>query len=581
MVNKHRSLSLIVIFGLFAICTRAEIKPAAIFGDHMVLQRDKPVPVWGTADPGEEVTVEFAGQTKASTADKDGNWKVVLDPMEASSEGRDLVLKSSLDPRPSTLHDVVVGEVWLGSGQSNMDSVIAFYGTMVEPARKLATNPQLRFFGRPGWNGDGKGYFTGNYRKSHADQIPDNTWVAIDRESVLSCSALLFFFAHRLHAELGVPIGVMNRGIGASKAQAWLPAGSLAGDPACQADVDRNAELLTYSQRFQNGKASGKSRRLVVDWSNEPKRDGKGYTERIKPIVGFAVRGLCWDQGEAGPGTRASPITTLACLIRSWRGLWGVETAEWPVLVVQKPQGYGWSGTFSPQPFEASRPHLDRGPYENAPWYSWNAYKGDAWSYYQIVDRLEHVHVVNSMDLGHSTHPEDKDAYGYRMADLALARVYGHQAAHHSPRLMEATTKGDRIRLRFTDVGEGLQILGDADRLRGFRIAGADRVFFDAEATIIGADQVDVHSAMVSDPEVVLYARPLTEPPESKQAKRTMRQVADGIGNLGSSDGLQAFPFRSAPWAPPGDAAITRLQAMLDGDEAEAAKYCLRQLGIE
>jgi hypothetical protein len=215
-------------------------------------------------------------------------------------------------------------------------------------------------------------------------------------------------------------------------------------------------------------------------------------------------------------------------------------------------------------------PRLDFGPFsDGAGGKVFPAYNGEGWRYWEIGQRSPHTHICNSMDLGADGHPTDKDAYGNRLAELALAQIYKREAPHRSPYLEKAVVDGDRIVIQFADVGTGLASR-DGGPLRGFRIAGTDQIFYDAEATFVGTNRVAVRSKQVPRPVVATYA--LWFWGGAREARNH--------GNLISSDGLLAFPFRTGPWQLPPDASVLLPKLKGNPEEAAGAARCLWQLGL-
>jgi sialate O-acetylesterase len=299
------------------------LKLAPPFSDHMVLQREMAVPVWGTAKPGEEVTVEFGGQKKTVTAGKDGKWKVVLDAMKASAEPRDLVVKSPIGNRQLAIGNVLVGEVWLGAGQSNMVGVGGF--TKDDPViLELATKgyPQIRFGGGRGW--------APMQAKPHV-------------------SALMYAFAIRLQKELDVPVGVMVVAKNGVAAAIFLGSTMIKDHPPA---YEKWVKAYNYEQRVQHypiflsrwEEEAKKAREAgKPEPANKPQppvkpedyvhEDQRMHKEGIAPLMGFALRGMVWDQGEGGSGVQGLDwYDVMGVLINGWRKGWA--QGEFPFIYV-------------------------------------------------------------------------------------------------------------------------------------------------------------------------------------------------------------------------------------------------------
>ena len=204
---------------LLALPSRAEVKLPAIFGDHMVLQRDAPVPVWGRADPGDEITVTFGGQGKTTRAESSGAWQVTLDPLAFSAEPRDLVVQSKIGNQKSKIADVLVGEVWLCSGQSNMEMALALAADGPAEAA-TASHPQIRLF------------TVGKKSALRPQADCTGQWATCAPETAKAFSAVAFYFGRKLHSELGVPVGLINSAWGGTAAEAWIRPATLATAPS-------------------------------------------------------------------------------------------------------------------------------------------------------------------------------------------------------------------------------------------------------------------------------------------------------------------------------------------------------------
>jgi sialate O-acetylesterase len=289
---------------------RAEITLPPLLSDHMVLQREMKVPIWGAAEPGEAVKVSFAGQSKTAAADKEGKWRVDLDPLKASAEPRELTVAGR---NTITLKDVLVGEVWLGSGQSNMDMALMEYPGVKAAADTLADNPQIRFCG---------------WKESDKIQGTKLTgWFVFNKDTAQHCSAMLFFFGTHLQKELKVPIGLIPRALGGTPSIPWCPEDAF------------NAESKHYARPSTQTAPAESARRVTA---------GSLFRSRIAPCIPYAIRGVVWDQGESGTGVpEIDQSDLMRTLIIAWRREWQRTDADFPFLLVQKPSGGGW--TWSPE----------------------------------------------------------------------------------------------------------------------------------------------------------------------------------------------------------------------------------------
>ena len=497
----------------------AEVKLASPFTDHMVLQRDRKVPVWGTADPGEKVTVEFAGQKKAVTAGADGKWRVNLDAMAAAEEGRTLIVTGSATPTPLQCNDVLVGEVWLCSGQSNMDFTVArtvkhyFAGVTNEAEEVAAANyPTIRMF-------------TGEWRRSYEPQstVP-GTWRVCTPENVREFSAIGYFFARDMRQELKVPFGIVNESFGASTAEAWISREALAADRhlkpllerfdtnvgAFKANPpDQTAALKAWQAAAARAKAAGRNPpRRPAD--PNPIQDQHNptvmFNGMIAPIIPYAIKGVLWYQGEAiNGGTNGYQLYPLlqATLIKDWRRRW--DEGAFPFYICQLAA------------LKASPTRPDTA--FNNP----NVREAQA-----TVLSLRNTGMAVTIDIGDpvNIHPKDKQDVASRLMRIALARTYGRKLEYSGPVYDSMKVVAGAIHLRFTHVTGGLVARGGD--LQTFTIAGKDGKFVPATARI-EQDTVVVSSPAVPKPVAVRYA---------------WANYPEGC-NLYNGEGLPAAPFRT------------------------------------
>ena len=481
----------------------AEVKLASPFTDHMVLQRELPVPVWGTAAPGEKVTVEFAGQQKSVSAGADGSWRIDLPELPASTEPRVFTVTGSTTPAPLKLTDVLVGEVWLGSGQSNMDFSVSkkvkyFAGVINEEQEIAAANhPLLRMF-------------VGAAQKSYTPQAGvGGQWLVCSPETVPGFSAVGYFFARALQQELNVPVGVIVESYGASCAQAWIRRDAMLGDPRFKAVLDRFDEIVTkhvpptateiedWKRAVELAKAEKKRppRAPGADPVQDQHNPTVMFNGMIAPVVPYAIRGVIWYQGESITAPRELFPRWNELLIADWRQLWGRDL---PFYFVQLAA-------------------LDNN--SNSP-------EVRAWQAEAL--QVPGTGMVVTIDVGDQkdVHPHNKTPVGERLAKIALANVYGRKIEFSGPVLASSATEGGAVRLKFSHLGGGL--VAKDGPLQTFEVAGADGKFVPADAKIDG-DTVIVSSAAVAAPLAARYA-----------------WAAWPAGcNLYNAAGLPAAPFRT------------------------------------
>ena len=328
----------------------AAVRLASPFTSHMVLQCHQKVPVWGTADAGETITVAFAGQQVSATADAGGHWRVELQPLAVSADSRTLTLTGSKTGQPIPLEDVLVGEVWLASGQSNMDFSLSkkvkhFAGVTNEEQEIAAANyPLIRMF-------------TGEAIRTNVPQsrVPGE-WQVCRPENAGAFSAVGYFFARDLQREIKLPVGILTLAYGASTAEAWMSREALAADPQLKPALDRFdaavehfrtnpppvvAEVRSEDVSDTNAPATnapvGKRQRTA---QRDPVQDQHSATVlfngMIHPVIPFAIRGVIWYQGESIVGGAAGVALyprMQAALVRDWRARWG--EGIFPFYIVQ------------------------------------------------------------------------------------------------------------------------------------------------------------------------------------------------------------------------------------------------------
>ena len=497
-----------VLIGLPGMAALAQVKlPERLFADNMVLQRGVEAPVWGEAKPGEKVTVAIAGQTVAAVAGADGKWVARLAPMAAGGPHK---LKVSAASGVVTLSNVMVGEVWLCSGQSNMQ----FGLRAAEKGREAiagADFPSIRFCPYSG----GK------------------TWTVCSPKTAGTCSAVAFYFARELHKSLGVPVGVIVSAVGGTSAQQWMSPKALQTDPWVQRNftgpmdrfvADYPKRLADWRQRMRElGKEpSDKAADRPPDpagWTGNDGRKPSGmYLRNLQPLVPYAIKGVLWYQGESNAWAFEvvqQYYGLLPALIRDWRRCWGRD--DLPFVLLQLPDirlGFHakWHGLFRDE-IELSQWDLVQEAQARAA-------------------QMPNVGLVVSLDLGdkNDIHPKHKEPLGKRSVLVARKVAYGEKGvAAGGPVYRSMTVEGDKIRLRFGGAEGGL-VDRDGGELRGFVIAGDDRWFTTARAKIDGAD-VLVWSEQAPKPAAVRYAF-------------TNNTQFDLVNKAG----LPAGPFRTDEW---------------------------------
>jgi sialate O-acetylesterase len=419
---------------------------APLFQDRAVLQREKPAPVWGRATPGEHVTVSFAGQTIGATAGADGRWIAVLAPLAENAAGSDLTISGKA---AVTLHDVVVGEVWLCAGESNMECAVddgpSYRVENAAAEVASARYPLIRQFK------------VGRQAAAAPMESASGAWSACTPATVGRFTAAGYFFARELFTRLGTPVGIINSSWGGTPIEAWMSPAALAAFPG-----------------FSNGHpGAGTDSR-----GGDPWVPGSLFNGMIQPLLPYALRGALWYQGESNVGRASLYAAQFPALITSWRSHFG--GGDFPFLWVQLEN-------FSP-PAQA----------KGDPWASLREAQSKALS-------LPSTGQAVAIDIGEpgSMVPRNKREIGRRLALIAKAMVYSIPVEHSGPVFSRATPEGPAIRIQFQFAGEGLTASGRP--LQSFEVAGADRVFHPAQAAIRG-DTVIARSPAVAQPVAVRYA---------------------------------------------------------------------------
>lgn len=518
---------------VFVMCllgaVNADVSVPPCFSDHMVLQRDMAVPVWGSAGAGEAVTVTFRGQARNTVADANGKWTVRLDPLSAGGPD-DLIIAGA---NTITLTDVLVGEVWVGSGQSNMAGGAHAYAAkddVLAAALQAAPYPRLRLL-----KGQGGG------------------WVEGTQENATRFSALLFSFGLPLQQELDVPVGLILGAVGGTPSGRWLTQEMIESDAACRAALDEFASRHTVEEmqknheqamanwekavavaKEQNKRTPRKPQPAIIPGDVEGRQIGDLYAQHIAPVVGYGIRGVLWDQGESGTAVpELDQFIVMGALIAGWRKAWnqpppvgpGSPATEFPFLYVQKPSGGGCAWDTENDPItrmaDAFTPPV-------AP-----AHPGDNGLYRELhIKIMQHpgAAMVTASDLGSGVHPLNKSGYGARAARVALGMVYGRDVAICGPLYKSHAIENGKVRVAFSHVGQGLAFK-HGEKLQGFTVAGEDKVFKWADA-VIEADTVVVSSVDVPGPVAVRYGWARNHP----------------WANLFNKDGLPALTFRTDDW---------------------------------
>ena len=509
-------------------CARADVRLAKIFADHVVLQRDLPVNVWGWAEPGESVTVKFDGQSVATVADAQGRWTAKLVPMKLNAVPQDLVVAGKNEVKVS---DVLVGDVWLCSGQSNMPFSLG--GADAEADIKSANFPSIRFLS----------YWEHFAAEPQAD-VTSASWKRVTPATAAGCAAVPFYFARKIFQETNVPIGLLVSAVGGTEIECWMPPAAFTDYPA-NADIGRRLQsAIKNYERAVPASVEAMEKWIVIAkqavaeqrsvpapprFPLHPNLDRGGnwvriqslYNGMIHPLTPFAIKGAIWYQGENNGAEDESYFLKQKAMIETWRKLWGYD---FPFYLVQLAN------------YRPANDDPSGGARE--------------WQYGRRAQfkclSLPKTGMAVTIDVGEAgdIHPKNKLDVGERLAVWALAKDYGRaDVVCSGPLYRGIKIDGAKIRVSFDSVGTGLMIGKKEGRkpaiedkggtLKRFAIAGEDKQWHWAEAVIDG-ETVVVSSPAVANPLAVRYAFSMN--PEGC--------------NLYNKNGLPASPFRTDDWPP-------------------------------
>ena len=489
--------------------SRQSLQLPSVFGSRMVLQAGVEVPVWGHAPEGSQVTATLGQETKTATADAHGQWQVRFAPRRASAAPVTLSIESAGER--IELQDVLVGEVWVCAGQSNMAWPL---NRSTHGQRELAglDHPQIRLLHLAGDAG-GQGV---TYREQQLATLTPATycrgqWKVASQNSAQDFSAVAWHFGRHLHENLQVPIGLICTAVGGTPTEAWIPCSALQADPQLKGLVAGN--WLDNEQLGEFCRTRGEQNLLAAMQSgetipgdelgpNHPFKPGFMWGASVEPLIPFGIRGVIWYQGESNAETVArvgQHNQLFPLLVNQWRDQWGQGPFPW--LYVQLPA--------------INRPQ-------------WPLFRE---SQRRALGQLENVGMAITIDTGHESnvHPPLKKPVGERLAKWAIGTTYRPQdrAACGGPLFDSAERHGEAIVVSFKQAGSGLKS-SDNQQLRHFEVCGRDGQFHEATAKILNKNTLSVTSPRVAEPRHVRYAwRPLPAPPV----------------NLFNDAGLPASPF--------------------------------------
>lgn len=483
----NRWITMLAALFLAGAAARADVSlPNPLIGDHMVLQAGVPAPVWGNAAPGEKVAVTLDGKTASAVADANGRWIVKLGPLKPGGP-HEMVITGR---NTLTVRDVLVGEVWVGSGQSNMVWPVS-RSTNGATEIENAQHPTIRLFSVP------------MLASTSPLAAPKGHWRVCSPTGIGNFSGAAYFFGRELNRELKTPVGLIQSAVGGTPIAAWTRREIVATQPGGAALAKAaDADIAAAATRPA-------TQPLVVVMH----RAGVLYNGMIAPLLPYAIRGVIWYQGEADARFDFGPRYghNLQSLILDWRNLWAN-----PDLVFLTVQLAG-DGTDKPLPGRAGA--------------------NDGWSLVREGQlqslRLPMTGLAVSTDIGQGgLHPPNKQDVGKRLARAALQVAYARPIVGMGPIVKSATREGSAVRIRFDSVGSGLQT-HDGQQLTGFAVAGKNGRIEWAEARIDG-ETVVVSAPSVAEPLLVRYG-----------------WSRNAACNLANKEGLPASPFRITADAAP------------------------------
>ena len=511
-------MRILCLLTLLAVSARAELKLPAIIGDNMVLQQKQANPVWGWDSPGTEVTVTFAGQTKTAKAGADGKWTVKLDAVPANAKPAKITIKGSSSKE---LKNVLVGEVWICSGQSNMGfNLSSVWDADLDIAQ--AKFPQIRLISVP---------------QVGTQEIQDDfkgQWEECSPANAGAFTAVGYHFGRVLHEMLGVPVGLIDNAWGGSSCEAWVKRDVLEKDPRFASIIARwkQTESTFTKEAFDKqvadhktkvaawGKARAAAAKAGEMFTAQPPRapqnpmtgqhrPGNLYAGVLHPTIGYGIKGVIWYQGESNASRAKEYRDLFPFMIEHWRKEW--KQGDFPFYWVQL---------------------ADFKPYQTEPVESDWAELREAQT--RTMSKLPHTGQCVITDLGEANdiHPKNKRDVAERLARWALVKDYGQQLVYRSPELKDAKFEGSRALLTFDYAPQGLRTV-DTDEVKGFMICGEDKKWVWAKASIIGGskkgtNQIEVTAEGIAKPVAVRYA-----------------WADNPVCNVYSAEGLPVTPFRT------------------------------------
>lgn len=478
---KINLILLTVLFLFLAFASTAEVKLPSVLTSNMVFQRDHAITVWGWAAKGEKVSVTFNKLIKKAKTDASGNWKVVFPAMQAGGGALQLKVQGK---NLITLDNILIGDVWICSGQSNMGVTMKDVND-AEKEIAAADYPSIRLINYPR-----------NLRAEPVNDAPGAQWKICSPENIRGFSAVAYFFGRDVFKEINVPIGLLHTSWGGTNAEAWT-----------------SMDWLVKLPKYKNFPAELAERMKKTDPLSLAKMKQPNelhtclFNGMINPLLNLAVKGAIWYQGESNAYEGKLYQTMFPNMIDCWREKW--NQPDMPFLYVQlanytdelpEPGKSNWANLREAQLMTLAHPNTE-------------------------------MAVTIEIGEAKNIHPKNKQDVGYRLALNALHLVYGKNIVYSGPIYKSMEVEGNKISVSFTQLGSGLMVKEKYGYPKAFAIAGADQKFYWAKADIKG-DKVIVWSEKVANPVAVRYA--WADNP--------------GDANLYNKEGLPASPFRTDIW---------------------------------
>lgn len=489
---------------LYYSVTYADIRLPAIFGNNMVLQRNMNIPIWGWGDPGEKVVVRLGEHSAKTKTGPDGKWKLYFNPLESGGPYQ-LTISGK---NKIVISNVLIGEVWICSGQSNMAMTV---GKSFNAKEEIASanNPNIRFF-------QVKRAKTGQPLNDVFDdpafsRALVNKWVSCDSTTVGNLTAVGYYFIKNIYKELNVPVAIISASWGGTAAEAWTPLEALANNKDLNTILNDWPDYVNegkwiqkiYSDHLKEVEVAKAQKKEKPVYFNQPSVLFNGM---IAPIIPYGIRGVTWYQGEANVFRAHQYGSLFPVMIDSWRNKW--NQGDFPFLFVQlanymkpadKPKDANWA-----ELREAQTLTLKKEPNTG-------------------------MAVIIDLGEANNIHPKNKQDVGKRLALSALKVAYKKNIVYSGPMYESIEINEPEVRVKFKEIGEGLMTINKYGYVNGFALAGADKIFYWAKAYIINKDTIKVICDKVSTPKFVRYNW----------------SNNPGDTNLYNKEGLPASPFRT------------------------------------